>query len=55
LRLSANGSPVDAVLQYCEGRAEPMLADFPDCASPAELLDIMAAMLGTSLEEVLFR
>lgn len=29
-----------------------MLADFPDCANPAELLDIMAAMLGTSFEQI---
>ena len=31
---------------------EKILADFPDCGNPAELLDIMAAMLGTSFEEV---
>jgi hypothetical protein len=52
LRLSVNGSPADAILKYCDDRAETMLADFPECATPTELLDVMAAMLGTSFEEV---
>lgn len=52
LGLAGNGSPADAVLRYCDGRAQSILADFPECASPAELLVIMAAMLGTSFEEV---
>lgn len=29
-----------------------MLADFPECTTPVELLDVMTAMLGTSFEEV---
>ena len=29
-----------------------MLADFPDCATPSDLLDIMAATLGTTFEVV---
>ena len=52
LRLSVNGSPADAILKYCDDRAETMLADFPECATPAGLLDVMLAMLGTSFEEV---
>lgn len=52
LRLSVNGSPADAILKYCHDRAETMLADFPECATPAELVDVMVAMLGTSFEEV---
>lgn len=52
LRLSVNGSPTGAILKYCDDRAEAMLADFPECATPTELLDVMAAMLGTSFEEV---
>ena len=52
LGLAGNGSPVDAVLRYCDARVHNILADFPECTSPAELLLIMAAMLGTSFEEV---
>lgn len=52
LKLSVSGSPSDAVLRYCERRAEEMLVDFPDCANPTELLEIMAAILGTTFEEV---
>ena len=52
LRLLPNGSPTDAILAYCVERAEAMLADFPDCATPSDLLEIMAATLGTSFEVV---
>ena len=52
LGLSPTGSAADAVLLYCENRAQEMLADFPDCANPAELLEIMAAMLGTSFVQI---
>ena len=52
LRLAPNRPPAEAILNYCEDRASAMLADFPACASPAELLDIMAASLGTSFVEV---
>lgn len=52
LRLSSNGSPADAILKFCEQRADAMLADFPDCATPSDLLDIMAATLGTTFEAV---
>jgi hypothetical protein len=52
LRLSVNGLPADAILRFCDDRAEKILTDFPDCATPTELLDIMAAMLGTTFEEV---
>src|ERR1035437_3370893 len=52
LRLPPNGSPVDAILAHCVERAGAMLADFPDCATPSDLLEIMAASLGTSFEVV---
>lgn len=52
LRLPHNGSPADAILAHCVERAGTMLADFPDCATPSELLEIMAATLGTSFEVV---
>lgn len=52
LRLTPNGSPADAILAHCVERAGAMLADFPDCATPSDLLDIMAATLGTSFEVV---
>jgi hypothetical protein len=52
LRLSPTNSAANAVLMYCENQAQKMLADFPDCANPAELLEIMAAMLGTSFVEI---
>ena len=52
LRLPSNGSPADAILKFCEQRAATMLADFPDCATPSDLLDIMAAILGTTFEVV---
>jgi len=52
LSLAENGSAADAVLRYCERRTQGILADFPECANPAELLVIMTAMLGTRFEEV---
>jgi len=52
LGLPASDSPADAVLKYCEDRIDKVLEDFPDCANPAELLDTMAAMLGTRFEEI---
>jgi len=52
LHLPTNGSPADAILMYCVERAGAMLADFPDCATPSELLDIMAATLGTAFEVI---
>lgn len=52
LQLPLNGSPADAILKFCEQRAATMLADFPDCATPSDLLDIMAAILGTTFEVV---
>ena len=52
LRLPSNGSPADAILKFCEQRAAAMLADFPDCVTPSELLDIMAAILGTTFEVI---
>ena len=52
LRLPKNGSPADAILAHCVERAGAMLADFPECSTPSELLDIMVATLGTSFEVV---
>jgi hypothetical protein len=52
LRLPSNGSPADAILKFCEQRATAMLADFPDCATPSALLDIVAAILGTTFEVI---
>ena len=52
LGLSVSASPSDTIVRHCEERAAEMLRDFPDCANPTELLDIMAAVLGTMFEEV---
>ena len=52
LRLPSNGSPADAILKHCNDRAETMLVDFPECTTPVALLEVMAATLGTSFEEV---
>ena len=52
LRLPSGDSPADAVLSYCDVRIEKVLEDFTDCANPAELLEIMAATLGTLFEEI---
>jgi len=52
LRLPPTDSPTDAILAYCVERARAMLADFPECASPSDLLDIMSATLGTSFEVI---
>jgi hypothetical protein len=52
LHLPVTDAPAVAILSYCERRAAKILTDFPDCTNPAELLDIMAAMLGTSFEEI---
>jgi hypothetical protein len=52
LGLPSNDSPADAILKFCEERAAAMLTDFPDCTTPSELLDIMAAILGTTFEVI---
>lgn len=52
LRLPSSGSPADAILAFCEARAAAMLIDFPDCATPSEMLNIMEATLGTTFELV---
>jgi hypothetical protein len=52
LGLPLNGSAADVILAHCVERAGAMLLDFPDCATPADLLDIMAATLGTSFEVI---
>jgi hypothetical protein len=50
--LPSNDPPADAILNFCEKRAAAMLADFPDCTTPSELLEIMAAILGTTFEAI---
>jgi hypothetical protein len=52
LRLPLSESPADAILAFCEARATAMLTDFPDCATPSAMLNIMEATLGTTFEVV---
>lgn len=52
LKLQANGSPSDAILAYCDDRVATILGEFPDCQTPAALLELMAAMLGTTFEHI---
>ena len=52
LGLESDRAPADAILQYCEERAEQILAGYPECTTPAELLEHIAAALGTVFEVV---
>jgi hypothetical protein len=44
--------PVDGILGFCDQRVSEMMQDFPDCETPAAMLDCVAAKAGIFFEEV---
>src|SRR5882762_6794435 len=52
LGLRASVNPVRAVLSYCHRAVKVFLADYPDCPSPAKLLDFLANKLSTRIIEI---
>ena len=52
LGLKPSADPVRDILAYCEKRVRRFLRDFPDCRTLTELLDIIAAKLGTKFEVI---
>lgn len=45
-------NPVDGIMNFCELRISQLMVDFPDCSTPAEMLDCIAAKVGIVFEEV---
>lgn len=52
LGLRSSADPVRAVLFYCHRAVKVFLADYPDCPSPAKLLDFLANKLSTRIIEI---
>lgn len=52
LGLRASVDPVRAVLSYCHRAVKEFLTDYPDCPSPAELLNFLANKLHTHIVEI---
>jgi len=52
LGIKPTGDPVREIVRFCEKRVRRFLKDFPDCATLAQLLDVVASKLGTKFEEI---
>jgi hypothetical protein len=52
LGLRASADPVRAVLLHCHRLVREFLSDYPDCPSPARLLEFLANKLGTRMVEI---
>lgn len=52
LGIGATDDPIAAVIKFCDKRVQDFLKTFPDCNSLTELLDCVAAKLGTMFEIV---
>lgn len=52
LGIAATDDPVTAVLKFCERRVKKVVEAFPDCRTLSELLEAVAAKLGTIFEIV---
>lgn len=52
LNLKPSDDPVGEIIAYCHKQVKRFLADFPKCASPAELLEIVANKLRTEFREI---
>ena len=52
LGITRTDDPISAVIKYCERRVKNVLETFPDCRTLADLLDYVAAKLGTVFEIV---
>lgn len=50
LGIKSGENPVADILDFCETRVRSFLKEFPQCSSPGELLDILAAKLRTKFE-----
>src|SRR4051794_18129806 len=50
LGIEASANPVTDILHFCERHTRKFLREFPTCASPAQLLEILAARLRTKFE-----
>jgi hypothetical protein len=52
LGIAATDDPVSSVLKFCERRVKKVVETFPDCRTLTELLEAVAAKLGTIFEIV---
>jgi hypothetical protein len=52
LGLRGSADPVRAILSYCHRVVKAFLVDYPDCPSPAKLLDFLANKLSTRIVEI---
>ncbi len=52
LGISVRVNPVDGIMNYCEERISQLMYDFPDCATPADMLRCIAGKVGVVFEEV---
>ncbi len=52
LGIAGTDDPIAAIIKFCERRVKKVLEAFPDCHSLADLLDCVAAKLGTIFEIV---
>jgi hypothetical protein len=52
LGIRATDDPIAAVIKFCERRVKEVLETFPDCHTLTDLLDCVAAKLGTVFEIV---
>ena len=52
LGLGAYTEPLRAILHHCEKQVRAVLAEFPHCTTPGQLLDALANKLGTRFEVV---
>jgi hypothetical protein len=52
LGLRPSADPIPAILGFCERAAHKHLKDFPSCATPGQLQQILAAKLGTKFEQI---
>lgn len=53
LGIAGSDDPITAIIKFCERRVKKVLETFPDCHSLTELLDCVAAKLGTIFETVM--
>ena len=50
LGIGATDDPIAAIIKFCDRRVKDVLKTFPDCGTLTELLDCVAAKLGTVFE-----
>jgi hypothetical protein len=52
LGIAGSKDSIAAIIKFCERRVKKVLKTFPDCHTLTELLDCVAAKLGTMFEMV---